>query len=236
MYSAGSPTKINVTLYREAESSLNDITLTRSFYCVGGGYLSGEPPEGLATDENVPVVASIRVLSREPDGYIGDGSIAAKTVSLVDGSWFAGGLSTARKYDVVGRLDGRNDVIVSNVTPIPTNRIYTTGEILFDEITRRFEGALTVVGGIPPYTLVVVTPPPDGMTVSLNGREITVSGAADPLFEGSPSTTLSIVSGNGVVKGIMIGIGSMIPPLNLKGSVKVLFRPTRLTPSFIREP
>lgn len=235
MYSAGSPTRINVTLYREAESSLNDITLTRSFYCVGGGYLSGEPPEGLATDENVPVVASIRVLSREPDGYIGDGSIAAKTVSLVDGSWFAGGLSTARKYDVVGRLDGRNDVIVSDVTPIPINRIYTTGEIVFNEITRRFEGALTVVGGIPPYALIVVIPPPEGMTVSLNGREITVSGVADPLFEGSPSSTITLESSNGVLHGLMIGVGDMIPPLNLKGAVKVLFRPTRLASELIRE-
>ena len=54
--------------------------------------LSGEHPGGITTNEGVPVSADIRVISREFDGFIGDGNIASKTTSNEDGTWFAGGL------------------------------------------------------------------------------------------------------------------------------------------------
>lgn len=235
MYSAGPPEEINVILYRETDKGVGMVTLSRLLYAAQNGYLSGEHPGGITTNENVPVSANIRVISRELDGFIGDGNIASKTTSNEDGAWFAGGLSTARTYDVVGRLDDHEDVIVSNVKPIPIDRIYTEGEITYNESTLRFEGFLTVIGAIPPYSMLVITPPPDGCTVNLSGREITISGAALEAPESPPLVTIKIDSSNEVTLGVMIGSGGMIPPLNLTGAVKVVFKPTRLAATLIRE-
>lgn len=211
------------------------VTLSRLLYAAQNGYLSGEHPGGITTNEGVPVSADIRVISREFDGFIGDGNIASKTTSNEDGTWFAGGLSTARTYDVVGRLDGHGDVIVSNVRPIPINLMYAEGEITYNESTLSFEGSLTVIGAITPLSMLVITPPPDGCTVNLSGREITISGAALEAPESSPQVTVQIGSSNGVTLGIIIGYGGMVPPLNLTGFAAVLFKPTRLASMLIRE-
>ena len=235
MYSQGSPNEINVILYREGGERADNVTLSRHLFSAQNGYLSGEAPEGLTTNENIPVSAKIRVVSREPEGFIGDGNIMSVTTSNEDGTWFAGGLSPSRTYDVVGRLDGHQDVIVSNLKPIPIDRIYTEGEITYNESTLRFEGALTVIGAFPPYSMLVITPPPDGCTVNLSGREITISGAALEAPESPPLVNIQIDSSNGVLLGIMIGSGGMVPPLNFAGAVKVVFKPTRLAATLIRE-
>lgn len=235
MYSPGSPKEINVMLYREGDKGTDNVTLSRRLFSAQNGYLSGEGPEGLTTNENIPVSAKIRVISREPDGFIGEGNIISRTTSNEDGTWFAGGLSPSRTYDVVGRLDGHQDVIVSNLKPVPIDRIYTEGEITYNESTLRFEGSLTVIGAIPPYSMLVITPPPDGCTVNLSGREITISGSALEAPESPPLVSIKIDSSNGVTLGIMIGSGGMIPPLNFAGSLKVLFRPTRLALLIVRE-
>ena len=228
MYSPGSPKEINVTLYRETDKGVGMVTLSRRLFSAQNGYLAGEAPEGLTTNESIPVSAKIRVVSREPEGFIGDGYIMSVTTSNEDGTWFAGGLSPARTYDVVGRLDGHQDVIVSSLRPVPIDRIYTEGEIVYNESTLRFEGFLTVIGAFPPYSMSVITPPPDGCTVNLSGREITISGAALEAPESSPLVVIQIDSSNEVMRGIVIGTGGMVPPLNFTGAVKVVFRPTRL--------
>lgn len=83
----------------------------------GTGFLAGEFPSG-TTVEGVPTQAEVRVLWRSPAGHPSDGILVAKTQSAPDGTWRVGGLSPDLRYDVVGRKDGFNDVIVSNVQPV----------------------------------------------------------------------------------------------------------------------
>lgn len=83
----------------------------------GTGWLGGTSPGGLATLQGTPVQAEIRVLLRTESGHPGDGCLVAKTTSGVDGTWSVTGLDASQKYDVVGRVAGRNDVIIANVTP-----------------------------------------------------------------------------------------------------------------------
>lgn len=82
----------------------------------GAGYLAGEFPDGITTVGGVPVAATVLVRLRKP-GHPHDGALVAVTESLPDGTWRVDGLNTALRFDVVGRKDGHNDVIVAGVTP-----------------------------------------------------------------------------------------------------------------------
>ena len=84
----------------------------------GTGYLSGEFPGGTTTVEGAPTQAEVRVLWRGPAGHPSHGVLVAKTHSAPDGTWLVVGLNPTLRYDVVGRKDGFNDVIVSNVQPV----------------------------------------------------------------------------------------------------------------------
>lgn len=81
----------------------------------GAGYLAGEFPGGTTTADGVPLSATVRVLLRKTGA--GDGTLVAQTRSSADGTWRVDGLDPTAKYDVVGRSDNFNDVIVANVTP-----------------------------------------------------------------------------------------------------------------------
>lgn len=81
------------------------------------GYLAGTYPDGITKVDGVPVSAEVRVLLRHPVDGFGDGSVVAKTVSNPDGTWLISGLPVNLKYDVVARLNGEKDVIMSNITP-----------------------------------------------------------------------------------------------------------------------
>lgn len=83
----------------------------------GNGYLAGKAPGGTATVQGAPVEADIRVLYRPPGGTLGDGTLVAQTRSAQDGTWRVDGLDPALTFDVVARLSGYNDVIVSQVRP-----------------------------------------------------------------------------------------------------------------------
>lgn len=82
----------------------------------GDGYLAGTFPDGITTVEGVPVAATVRVLLRSVDPAL-DGVVLAQVKSAPDGTWRVDGLNPALKYDVVGRKDGYNDVIMANVSP-----------------------------------------------------------------------------------------------------------------------
>lgn len=84
---------------------------------VGIGYLAGEYPGGTTTVDGVPSVAVVRVLLRTVQGHPGDGYVVAEATSNPDGTWRVDGLNPSLRYDVVGRKDGYNDVIVANVQP-----------------------------------------------------------------------------------------------------------------------
>lgn len=83
----------------------------------GDGYLAGTFPDGITRIEGVPGPATIRVLFRPAAGAPGDGAVVAEVVSAADGTWRVDGLNTSLRYDVVCRLDGYQDAIVSDVTP-----------------------------------------------------------------------------------------------------------------------
>lgn len=86
-------------------------------YVVGTGTLGGTSPNGIATDNGTPTVATIRVHLRDP-GQPYDGYVVARTESASDGTWSVTGLDITKRYDVIGQLAGENDVIMSDVTPI----------------------------------------------------------------------------------------------------------------------
>ena len=83
----------------------------------GDGYLAGEFPDGATTVDGAPVAATVRVMVRKP-GDLADGFVVIETQSAPDGTWRVDGLPGRFKYDVVGRKDGFNDVLVADVTPV----------------------------------------------------------------------------------------------------------------------
>jgi hypothetical protein len=82
----------------------------------GAGYLAGEAPDGLAQAGGIPAEAEIRVHFRNP-GRALDGTLVKTTRAAADGTWRVEGLNPDSRYDVIGRLEDYNDVIVSNVAP-----------------------------------------------------------------------------------------------------------------------
>lgn len=83
----------------------------------GDGYLAGKFPVGITTVNGVPTTAVVRALWRDPAGGVMDGYVVASTTSAPDGTWLLSGLDPTQKYDIVGRKDGYNDVIMANVSP-----------------------------------------------------------------------------------------------------------------------
>lgn len=87
----------------------------------GGGYLAGTYPGGITTVDGAPTVATVRILYRPLSGQRGDGVVVAEVQSAPDGSWIVEGLDPDLSFDVVGRKNGFNDVIMANVRPsLPT--------------------------------------------------------------------------------------------------------------------
>ena len=83
----------------------------------GSAYLAGEYPSGITSADGVPTSSTVRVLYRPASGQQGDGVVVAEVKSAQDGTWRVDGLHPDYRYDVVGRLQGFNDVIMSNVAP-----------------------------------------------------------------------------------------------------------------------
>ncbi len=85
----------------------------------GPGYLAGTFPSGVTSVDGAPTKATVRVLYRPGFGAFGDGALVASVESAHDGTWRVDGLDPAHKFDVVCRLEGFNDLILSNVSPVP---------------------------------------------------------------------------------------------------------------------
>lgn len=83
-----------------------------------GGYLAGTLPDGVTRLDGAPVSATVRVSLRSPMHAL-DGLPIAEVVSAIDGTWRVDGLDPALRFDVVCRLEGFNDLILSNVSPVP---------------------------------------------------------------------------------------------------------------------
>lgn len=83
----------------------------------GDGYLAGTFPDGITTVDGTPVSAKVRVVVRGEPGSMADGMVVGEVQSSPAGTWQVANLNPALRYDVVGRLFMKNDVIVSDVTP-----------------------------------------------------------------------------------------------------------------------
>ena len=83
----------------------------------GDGYLAGDPPYGTTTVEGVPTPITVRVVARPDAGSKADGMVVAEVQSSAAGVWKVEGLNPLLRYDVIGRLAGKKDVIVSDVIP-----------------------------------------------------------------------------------------------------------------------
>jgi hypothetical protein len=71
---------------------------------------------GVTTLQLTPLPATVRVLHRT-GGEVADGEVLAKIQSGADGAWRVDNLNPEHRYDVVGRLNEYNDVILAGVSP-----------------------------------------------------------------------------------------------------------------------
>lgn len=171
----------------------------------GQGYLAGEFPGGATTVEGVPVSATVRILYRPAADALGDGVLVAEVQSAPVGTWFVPNLNGNLKYDVVGRKEGFNDVIVAGVTPTSmADMVYIayTGEILTNETFTGALGYLELFGSIPPYAASVVDPLPAGIFPVVNGRRLIIDGTTTD--DGVFNSTVRITSSNGATKDVPV--------------------------------
>lgn len=168
----------------------------------GHGYLAGEFPGGITSVDGVPTSATVRILYRPGEGEPGDGVVVATTQSGQDGTWRVEGLDTSKLFDVIGRADGFNDVIMSRISPISMVDITYAGAVAENETFTGAVGFLELVGGIPPYAASVVDPLPAGIFPVVNGRQLIIDGTTtdDDVF----NSTVRITSSNGVTKDVPV--------------------------------
>lgn len=168
----------------------------------GIGYLAGEFPGGITTVEGVPVAATVRIIYRPASGETGDGSVVAEVQSAPDGSWLVAGLNPKLRYDVIGRLDGFNDVIASNVKPVDILAIDYRNFLSFSDLSNEVGGYIEVYGGIPPYTASVIDVFPAGLSASISDKKLIVAGESGQ--EGFFTPSVLIAASNGVERVISI--------------------------------
>lgn len=84
----------------------------------GSGYISSSFPDAITSVDGAPVSATVRVIYRSLTGDIADGAVVAEIQSKPDGTWRVDGLNPNLLYDVVGRINNANDIIVSQVSPV----------------------------------------------------------------------------------------------------------------------
>lgn len=236
MYAAGDPSNIRITAYtEEGYQPPQSVELSRLPAGARNGYLAGEHPDGLTTLDKEPVSATVRVVLRE-QGSPNDGCLVGEVASGPDGEWSIGGVSPARQYDVIGRMDGHNDVIVAAVTPAPLDRMFTVGKLKPNMTFDGMEGSLSVVGGTPPYIMQVIDPPPEGMTIALDRRDILIIGTTSA----EPDVYVArvvITSGNDLTLEVSIEIptSGVVEPAAFTGELAKLFKPTRFSGDVVWE-
>lgn len=157
----------------------------------GSGYLSGSFPSGITSVEGAPVSATVRVLYRPGPGSPGDGVIVAQVQSAQDGTWLVDGLNHNLKYDVVGRKDGYNDVIMSNVSPALVEGLEFSGSLT------TLDDQVQILLGAGPYQVELVDgTPPLGVSFSVQGDFVVATGT--PENSGLFTFTLRVIDSNGL--------------------------------------
>lgn len=157
----------------------------------GIGILSGSFPLSLLTDkDSAPSQAVVRVLYRPEEGHPGDGVLITTTTCNADGTWQVAGLNENEKFDVVARIRGYNDVLISNVQPTgaPLSAHFANLKEEY-EYQEEVEIQVVALGGIPPYSYTAINLP-DGLELDPTSGLITGSipyGDIDILVEVSDS-------------------------------------------------
>ena len=140
----------------------------------GIGILSGSFPLSLLTDkDSAPTQAVVRVLYRTEEGHPGDGVLITSTTCNADGTWQVAGLNEDEKFDVVARIPGFNDVIISDVQPAGAPLSAHFADLKEEyEYSEEVEIQVVALGGRPPYIYQAVTLP-DGLSINSDTGYIT---------------------------------------------------------------
>lgn len=146
------------------------ITLTQelSRFFGGDGYISGQLP-GIVSVDGSPAARRVEVRSRET------GVLHSTTWSSpIDGTYRIMSLDPQREFDVIARDHNRvySDVIIPAVKPWPYD---ITIKGLKDFYRESIYVESEITGGVPPYTLTVISPI-EGIDVSLNDRTLKIEG------------------------------------------------------------
>lgn len=116
------PRRTRATYLALAESGTYTFNITEPFdrHALGGnGLLSGSFPLSMITQNgNLPSQSEIRILYRPNTGEPGDGILVGTTTCNADGTWQVSGLDENLKFDIVARIPGYNDVLISDVQPV----------------------------------------------------------------------------------------------------------------------
>ena len=144
----------------------------------GAGYLAGESPGGQTTVEGAPVSAQVIVRIRSDPSSPYDGATVQVTNSSPGGTWLITGLDPGRQYDVIARHPDHNDVIMSKITPTRTDLITSIGLITTNADMNGAEGAVELIGGLPPYSITSAAFMPAGLTPELVGHTLSILGTS----------------------------------------------------------
>lgn len=149
----------------------------------GSGHFAGKLPIGLTTETGVPTKATVRCIVRDNGTWPNFDSIVCKEVeSNEDGTWLITGVDETLRYDIIGRKDGYNDVIISNVKP-------STAPVLLDRELVVSSGLsyshqLSVFGGVGSIEYKIVGGLlPEGFTLSDTGLlECVLTGSSSLVY------------------------------------------------------
>lgn len=166
----------------------------------GHGYLAGELPDGITTDETVPVSATVRAVLRTPDFPETDGIPVSHTVSDVAGTWRIDGVDPNTKFDVIGRLDTRNDAMMADVKPSDLDALTIHGTLVENVALDGLVSTVYIDGGVAPYTVnVVAGTAPVGLSFSMDGHNLEVTGSSTDATPTDYTFTLEFEDSTGVV-------------------------------------
>lgn len=175
----------------------------------GTGFLAGEFPDGRTTVNGVPTSASVKAF------YVlesGDWQLAGQATSNPDGTWLIGGINHDLRFSVVGQLDGYNDVVMANIKPMRTDMVTYEGELVPNEEFDGMAGFITLLDGMPPFTVQGVSNVPAGLTASvIDRRELIIDGATDEGGEWEAEITVQDANSNTVSIPVVIPIGFDAP-------------------------
>lgn len=134
------------------------------------GYITGESPNGLVSDQGTPCEAVLDLFIRETNLWI------RREVSSDDGTYRFGWLPLDVEYNIVGRdaLDDQNDVIVSRVLA------YAPPEVT--------NASLSFTVGVPATTQMTSQHGVAPMTWSISAAPAGLSLSSSGLWSGTPTT------------------------------------------------